>query len=83
MVASKGATDMRNRTEEMKSAAADKLGEIRNSIEDYYEKGVHQVKNLERNVEGKIRRRPIQSVLIAAGVAATVGVFVGLMSRRR
>ena len=69
-------------TEELSNAALEKLSELRDSIEDYYEKGLHQARSLERNVEARIRRRPMQSVLIAAGVAAALGVFVGLACRR-
>jgi ElaB/YqjD/DUF883 family membrane-anchored ribosome-binding protein len=45
-----------------------------------YEQGVNKAKQLEKSFEEEVRKHPVRSVLIAAGVGLVVGLVIG---RRR
>lgn len=69
-------------SEHMKDTARTKMGEIRDRLGEYYEEGVSRARTLESDLEGAIRRKPVQSILIAAGVAAGIGLLIGYLSAR-
>ncbi|HVR73938.1 MAG TPA: hypothetical protein VMT52_06375 [Planctomycetota bacterium] len=62
--------------------AKEKLGEVRDAVEGYYEKGVQKAKDFEEDLETRIRDNPIRAVLIAAGIAAGAGLLIGCLLRR-
>lgn len=74
------AEDLRELGRLTKDAAKEKLGEARQVASDYYEQGRERVGELEQQVEGYVRQRPMTAILIAAGAGALLGF---LLSRRR
>lgn len=44
-------------------------------ITEYYKDGVKIAKNLEENVETEVRKNPVGSLMIAAGVGLLLGAF--------
>lgn len=60
------------------------LGEIaqveRERLHDVYVKGKERLKGVELRAEDYVREKPVRSLLIAAGVGATLGFLLG---RRR
>src|SRR5688572_1339330 len=62
-------------------AAQEQLGQMGDAASAYYGQGRDRVCQVERSVEQYIRERPLQSVLIAAGVRAIAGA-AGLLCGR-
>jgi len=58
-----------------KAAAGEKMGELRDTATEYYERGRDRVYDAEQSVEDYIRDQPLKSVLIAAGVGFLLGAF--------
>lgn len=56
-----------------KAAAGEKLGELRDTANQYYEMGRNRAFDAEQTVEEYIRQQPLKSVLIAAGVGFLFG----------
>ena len=56
-----------------KQAAGERLGELRDTANQYYEMGRTRVYDAEHTVEDYIRQQPLKSVLIAAGVGFLFG----------
>jgi len=56
-----------------KQAANEKMGEIRDSANEYYEMGRERVYDYEQSLEDYVREQPVKSVLIAAGVGFLFG----------
>jgi len=59
----------RDKAEEYMHLGADKA-------QEYYEMSRQKAMELEQNVESYIRQKPLQSVLIAAGVGAVIGFML-------
>lgn len=62
-----------------KTMAGDAFGALGENASEYYEEGMKHAKNLEVSLEEKIKKNPLQSLLIAAGI----GLVVGALWRRR
>jgi len=58
-----------------KDAAQEKLGQLRETVSEYYEQGRDKVLDAKRSVGQFIRGLPIKSVLIAVGVGVLLGSF--------
>jgi ElaB/YqjD/DUF883 family membrane-anchored ribosome-binding protein len=71
--------NLRDMGSQVRDAAQEKIGEIRNRASEYYQQGRERLSDWEQDLEGYVRERPLQSLLIAAGV----GVVLGLLWRRR
>lgn len=82
--------DLRGLTRTAKEVAQDKLGDVRDRASSYvddgkkksaelYEQGKEKALKVEDHVEGYIRKKPLQSVMIAAGAGVVLGF---LLSRR-
>ena len=74
----------RNTTDEFREKAAQvgedirELGTVtRKAAAEYYEQGLDKAKDIEKNVETRIREHPLQSVGIAAGVGFLAGFLLG------
>ena len=61
-----------------RDAANEKIGELRQQANDYYEQGRDQAQEWERTLEQYVQEKPIQSLLIAAGA----GLVLGLLWKR-
>lgn len=75
--ARKLAHDGRSTIERIEDAAP----RVRERIEGLVESGREHVRDFRHDVQDDIRRKPVQSFLIAAGVGAIIGLLVG-RSRR-
>lgn len=82
--------DLRELGRAAKGVAQEKLGDVMNRAteycddgrqksSEYYRQGKRMVAEVEDRVEGYIREKPLQSVLIAAGAGALLGF---LLTRR-
>ena len=61
------------------SAQAQALGaQAKETIAEYYEQGRESLRTLPQTLEGQIRARPLEALLIAGGV----GLLLGLLWRR-
>jgi ElaB/YqjD/DUF883 family membrane-anchored ribosome-binding protein len=60
-------------------AAREKYEDIRNRASEFFEQGREKAQEWEEGAESYIRAKPMQALLIAAGV----GVLLGLLMRRR
>ena len=60
-------------------SAHEKLGEIKDRANDYYNRSKETAQEWEQSLESYVQEKPLQAVLIAAGV----GLVLGLIWRRR
>jgi ElaB/YqjD/DUF883 family membrane-anchored ribosome-binding protein len=63
---------------QVRDAARDKYNELSDQAQDYYQQGRDKAHEWEEGIESYIQEKPLQSVLIAAGV----GVLLGLLWKR-
>lgn len=75
--ARRGANDDRTLAETLHDSAVEPKAKLRQMMDS----GRARVTEWKGGIEGGIRERPIQSVLIAAAVGAVIGVIVGRRSR--
>jgi len=70
---------LRDAGSHVRDAAHEKIGQIRDRANEYYEQGKQRAREWEQNLESYVQEKPIQSLLIAAGV----GVLLGILWKRR
>ena len=63
---------------QVRDVATDKYNELRDQAQQYYEEGRQRAIEWERGLEEYVQEKPIQSLLIAAGV----GLLLGLLWKR-
>lgn len=63
---------------QVRDAAREKYSQLSDQAQDYYDQGKHKAQEWEQGIESYITEKPLQSVLIAAGV----GVVLGLLWKR-
>ena len=66
---------IRDASSQVRDAAAEKIGQIRDNANEYYEQGKQRAQEWEQGLEDYIREKPLQSLLIAAGVGMLLGVL--------
>jgi ElaB/YqjD/DUF883 family membrane-anchored ribosome-binding protein len=71
--------NVRKMGSQVSDAAREKYEDLRSRASDYFEQGKEKAQEWEEDVESYIKSRPIQALLIAAGV----GVVLGMLWRRR
>jgi ElaB/YqjD/DUF883 family membrane-anchored ribosome-binding protein len=59
----------------VRDAAKEKLGQVRENANEYYEQGRDTAHGAMSNFEHYVRERPVRSVLIAAGIGLLFGRF--------
>jgi ElaB/YqjD/DUF883 family membrane-anchored ribosome-binding protein len=64
---------------QVSDTAHEKIGEVRDKAADYYNRSRDAAQEWEQSLESYVQEKPLQSVLIAAGV----GLILGLIWRRR
>jgi ElaB/YqjD/DUF883 family membrane-anchored ribosome-binding protein len=74
----KHASDTESVAEHLKEAAADVAHTVRDRAGDYIEAGRAKARDWEEGVEGYVQEKPLQSLMIAAGI----GLLIGLLWRR-
>jgi ElaB/YqjD/DUF883 family membrane-anchored ribosome-binding protein len=70
--------NLRDVGQQARDVAAEKLGNIRQQAGEYYDQGKHRAEEWEQGIEQYVQDKPIQSLLIAAGV----GVLLGILWKR-
>jgi len=73
--ASQVTQSLRDAGSQVRDAATEKVGQLRDQANEYYEQGKQRAQEWEQGVEDYIREKPIQSLLIAAGVGMLLGVL--------
>ncbi|HEY1922746.1 MAG TPA: hypothetical protein VGG44_08260 [Tepidisphaeraceae bacterium] len=73
------AEDVRAMGGQVGKAAREQYENLRSKASDYVEQGRGKAEEWESDLEGYIKAKPVQALLVAAGV----GVILGLLWRRR
>ena len=76
--ASQVGQSLRDAGSQVRDAATDKYNQLREQAADYYETGRQRAEEWEQSLEAYVQEKPIQSLLIAAGV----GMLLGILWRR-
>ncbi|MDP9173876.1 MAG: hypothetical protein M3O30_08425 [Planctomycetota bacterium] len=63
---------------QLRDAATEQYGQLRDQAGEYYEQGRRQAREWEDSIEHYVHEKPVQSLLIAAGV----GLILGMIWRR-
>jgi len=63
------------RAAELRDAAAEQVCGMRDAAGEYIEMGRERAMGFEKTIEQRIREKPLQSMLIAAGVGLVVGAI--------
>ena len=63
---------------QVRDAASEKYTQLRDQASDYYNQSRETAQQWEQSVEGFVQEKPLQAVLLAAGV----GLLLGLMWKR-
>ena len=69
---------MQETAKEMRDKAQDLMTQGKEVAAEYYEEGRNQVLAWQQQLENQVREKPLQSILIAAGI----GLLYGLLRRR-
>ena len=76
---SKHAEQLRVKASELgdvtKDLASDTFDYISKNAGEYYKQGVDGARKMEKTIEGKIKDKPLQSVLVAAGIGLVLGAL--------
>jgi ElaB/YqjD/DUF883 family membrane-anchored ribosome-binding protein len=70
--------NLREAGSQLRDQAQEKYNQLRDSASQYYEEGRQRAQEWEQNLESYVQEKPIQSLLIAAGV----GLVIGFLWRR-
>jgi ElaB/YqjD/DUF883 family membrane-anchored ribosome-binding protein len=76
--ASEVGQNLRNLGSQVRDQASQQYEQMRQQANDYYEQGRQRAMEMEQNLEEYVQEKPIQALLIAAGV----GMLLGLLWRR-
>ena len=60
---------------QIRDAATEKYGELRDQAQEYYQQGRERATEWEQGLEQYVREKPVQSLLIAAGVGMLLGMI--------
>jgi len=71
--------NLRDLGSQVRDTAAEQYGQLREQASDYYEKGRQRALDMEQTLEEYVQEKPIQALLMAAGV----GVVLGWLWKRR
>jgi ElaB/YqjD/DUF883 family membrane-anchored ribosome-binding protein len=66
---------IRDMGSQVRDAAGEKFDELRQQANEYYEQGRQRATEWEQGLEQYVQDKPIQSLLIAAGVGMLLGVL--------
>jgi ElaB/YqjD/DUF883 family membrane-anchored ribosome-binding protein len=69
---------MQEQGREMSQRAQDLATQGKEAATEYYEQGRERVQEWQQQLERQVREKPLQSLLIAAGI----GMLIGLLKRR-
>ncbi len=69
--------DLRELGGQVREAAKEKYERLSGQAQAYYEQGRETAQEWEKTVEDFVHEKPVQAVLIAAGVGVLVGLLLG------
>ncbi len=67
--------NLRNLGGQVRTAATEQYDQFRQQATDYYEQGRARAEEFEQNLEQYVQQKPVQSLLIAAGVGMLLGIL--------
>jgi ElaB/YqjD/DUF883 family membrane-anchored ribosome-binding protein len=67
--------DLRNLGSQARDAATQTYDQLRQQAGDYYEQGRDRAREMEQSLEQYVQEKPIQSLLMAAGVGMLLGIL--------
>jgi ElaB/YqjD/DUF883 family membrane-anchored ribosome-binding protein len=67
--------NLRSIGSQARDAANEKFNDLKQQANDYYEQGRGQAQEWEQGLEQYVQEKPIQSLLIAAGVGLVLGML--------
>jgi ElaB/YqjD/DUF883 family membrane-anchored ribosome-binding protein len=62
--------NLRDMGGQVRDAASEKFNQLRDQASEYYEQGRQRAQEWEQGLEEYVQQKPLQSLLIAAGIAA-------------
>src|SRR4051812_5772713 len=60
---------------QVRTAATEQYENLRNQATEYYEQGRERAQEWEQSLESYVQEKPIQSIMIAAGVGMLLGIL--------
>ena len=60
---------------QVRDVATEQYEQLKNQAQDYYEQGRERAREMQQNLESYVQEKPIQSLLIAAGVGMLLGIL--------
>ena len=73
--ASQVGQDLRNLGSQARDAATQSYEQLKEQAGEYYEQGRQRYDEIEQSLEQYVQEKPIQSLLIAAGVGMLLGIL--------
>ena len=70
--------NIRDMGTQVRDMATERYGQLRDQAQNYYQQGRERATEWEQSLENYVHEKPIQAVLMAAGV----GVLLGLLWKR-
>ena len=71
--------NLRDAGEQVRETAAEQYEQLRDQASEYYEQGRQRAMDMEQTLEQYVQEKPLRALLIAAGI----GMFVGMVWKRR
>jgi ElaB/YqjD/DUF883 family membrane-anchored ribosome-binding protein len=65
--------NLRDMGGQVRDAASEKFNQLREQASEYYEQGRQRAREWEQGLEEYVHEKPLQSLLIAAGIGALIG----------
>ncbi len=69
------AIQVRDKAQEVSAQVSDTARQVRETASEYYEQGREQIEQVGHYLEDHIREKPLQSVLMAAGIGMIIVFF--------
>jgi ElaB/YqjD/DUF883 family membrane-anchored ribosome-binding protein len=67
--------NLREKGQQAREAATESYQQLRDQAQDYYQQGREKAQEWEQSLEQYVHEKPLQAVLIAAGVGVLLGVL--------
>jgi ElaB/YqjD/DUF883 family membrane-anchored ribosome-binding protein len=67
--------NLRNLGSQVRDTATQQYGQLRDQASQYYEQGRQRATEMEQSLEQYVQEKPIQALMIAAGVGMLLGVL--------
>ena len=67
--------NLRDLGSQVRDVAKEKYGQVSDQARDYYEQGRNMATEWEQGIESYVQQKPVQALLMAAGVGLLLGVL--------